>query len=203
LAIPVLLILAVLWAAVLVPPVLRSRSQSRRGDFPSRLGSVTGRRSSLRSVGTRSGRPLHAVPAWSDEQARGRRPGNGTPPMRGASKPIASGAPAATSAAAQRRRRRVLIILSGAVLASLAIALMLGSPILWVAQALADVLLVVYLLLLLLIRRRGSLEAFQMDLDTWPPASRSAGSLPHPQVPPRPELALWQNDSSLRRTATR
>ena len=40
-AIPVLLILAVLWAAVLFPPVLRSRtSQPRRpiGDYTQRLG---------------------------------------------------------------------------------------------------------------------------------------------------------------------
>jgi hypothetical protein len=59
LAIPVLLILAVLWAAVLVPPVLRSRSESRRrdsiGEFTSQLDALSGRRA--RSRGS-----LHAVP---------------------------------------------------------------------------------------------------------------------------------------------
>jgi hypothetical protein len=42
LAIPVLVILAVLWAVVLVPPLLRSRNEARRsdsvGDFSYRLG---------------------------------------------------------------------------------------------------------------------------------------------------------------------
>ena len=54
-AIPVLLILAVLWAAVLVPPVLRSRTESRRGgigDLHSGLGALNHRRSSTRSRGT-------------------------------------------------------------------------------------------------------------------------------------------------------
>jgi Flp pilus assembly protein TadB len=58
LAIPVLLILAVLWAAVLVPPVLRSRSESRRrdsvGDFTSQLSALSGQRA-------RRDRSLHAV----------------------------------------------------------------------------------------------------------------------------------------------
>lgn len=201
-AIPVLLILAVLWAAVLVPPVLRSRSESRRGgvgEFPSRLGSVTGRRSSR--VAPR--RPLHAVPAWSDGSPGGAaHPRNGARPMPGASKPIASGAPA-TSATPRRRRRNVLIILGGAALATLFLATMLGSPILWVPHVLADVLLVVYLLLLMLVRRRGSLQEFQWELDSWPPASRSSGPLPHPPVPPRPELALWENEAAVRRTAAR
>jgi hypothetical protein len=123
--------------------------------------------------------------------------------MRGASKPIASGAPAATSATARRRRRNVVIILTAFAVATLVLAMMVGSPILWAPHVLADVLLVVYLVLLLLIRRRGSLEEFQWDLDTWPPESRSSGQVPHPPVPSRPELALWQNDASLRRTAAR
>jgi len=207
LAIPVLLILAVLWAAVLVPPVLRSRSESRRGgvgDFPSRLSSVTGRRSSMRSARAHPGRPLHAVPAWSDgHEADDGRPRIGARRMRGASKPIASGAPAATSETARRRRRNVVTILTGSALVTLVLAMMLGSPILWVPHVLADVFLVVYLVLLMLIRRRGSLEEFQWDLDTWPPESRSTGPVTHPPAPPRPELALWQNDASLRRTAAR
>jgi len=56
LAIPVLLILAVLWAAVLVPPVLRSRKESRRGgvdDLHSRLGTLTHRRAGSRSTPSR------------------------------------------------------------------------------------------------------------------------------------------------------
>lgn len=210
-AIPVLLILAVLWAAVLVPPVLRSRSESRRGDvgdFTSRLGSVTGRRSA-RSMGRRPGRPLHAVPGAGFGSARpegveGRR-GKDTRPARSASQPIASGAPAPpTSSAAQRRRRDVLIILSGSAIVSLLVVVLLGSPILWLAQVLADLMLVVYLVLLLLMKRRGSLAELQMDLDSWPHGVPAIRPLAHPRVPSRPELApLSREDSSLRRTAAR
>jgi hypothetical protein len=210
LAIPVLLILAVLWAAVLVPPVLRSRSESRRGDvgdFTSRLGSVTGRRSA-RSKGRRPGRPLHAVPGAGFGSARpegvGGRRGNGTRPTPSASQPIASGAPAPTSSAAQRRRRDVLIILSVSAVVSLLVVVLLGSPILWLAQVLADLMLVVYLVLLLLMKRRGSLAEFQKDLDSWPHGVPAIRPLAHPRVPSRPELApLSREDSSLRRTAAR
>jgi hypothetical protein len=210
LAIPVLLILAVLWAAVLVPPVLRSRSESRRGDvgdFTSRLGSVTGRRSA-RSMGRRTGRPLHAVPGAGFGSARpdgveGRR-GNGARAAHSASQPIASVAPPApTSSAAQRRRRDVLIILSGSAIVSLVVVLLLGSPILWLAQVLADLMLVIYVVLLLLMKRRGSLAELQMDLDSWPHGVPAIRPLAHPRVPSRPELALSGQDSSLRRTAAR
>ena len=64
-AIPVLLILAVLWAAVLVPPVLRSRSESRRGgvgDYTSRLGALMERRSAPRPMSRRDdGQPLRFI----------------------------------------------------------------------------------------------------------------------------------------------
>lgn len=192
-AIPVLLILAVLWAAVLVPPVLRSRSESRRGDmadFTFRLDALTGSRSSRRSNGSNPGRSLHAVPDFRFAPARSEdvegRPRNGT-----------------RRSAAQRRRRNVLMILGGAVVASLLLVLVLGSPILWMAQVLADLMLAIYLFLLILMRRR-SLAAFQMDLDTWPPAPRSTAPVAHPGVPQRPELApLSRAASSLRRTAAR
>jgi Flp pilus assembly protein TadB len=192
LAIPVLLILAVLWAAVLVPPVLRSRSESRRSDmadFTFRLGALTGSRSS-RSNGSRPGRSLHAVPDFRFAPARSEDV-EGRPGAR------------ARRSAAQRRRRNVLMILGGAVVASLLLVLVLGSPILWMAQVLADLMLAIYLFLLILMRRR-SLAAFQMDLDTWPPAPRSTAPVAHPGVPPRPELApLSPLASSLRRTAAR
>jgi Flp pilus assembly protein TadB len=196
LAIPVLLILAVLWAAVLVPPVLRSRSESRGGDmadFTARLGSVTGSRSSRRSNGSngrRSSRSLHAVPEFRFAPARSEgvegRPAKGT-----------------RRSAGQRRRRNVLMILGSTVIVSLLLVLVLGSPILWMAQVLADLMLAIYVSLLFLMRRR-SLAAFQMDLDTWPPAPRSTGPVTHPGVPPRPELApLSPAAWAPRRTAAR
>jgi Flp pilus assembly protein TadB len=171
LAIPVLLILAVLWAAVLVPPVLRSRSESRRrdsvGDFRSQLNALSGRRA-------RRDRPLHAVAA-----------------------------PAPMSPA-QKRRRDILVILAVAAIVTLLLVVILGNPLLWIVQVLADVLLVAYVLMLLQFKRRSSLAALQKGIDTWPPVARSTRQLAHPRVPPRPDLApLSSTDSSLPRAAAR
>jgi hypothetical protein len=189
LAIPVLLILAVLWAAVLVPPVLRSRSESRRrgsvGDFAPPLNAPSGKRA-------RPGRSLDAVPAPRLGSIRppgpAGHPSRGPRSRRAGSRPIASGA-AAPMTPAQRRRRNVLIILAGGAIASLLVGLVLGSPIPWIVHVLADVLLVVYVVMLVQYKKRGSLAALQNDIDTWPPASRSTGPLAHPRVPPRPKLA--------------
>jgi hypothetical protein len=201
LAIPVLLILAVLWAAVLVPPVLRSRSESRRrgtvGDYSFNFG-PNGRRRSRRSGGTRAGRSLHAVPA----PLLGRRANGGR--AVGGSRPIASGASAPMSRA-QKRRRNVLFTLGCTAIATLLLALVVGSPFIWIVNVMADLALVVYVLLLVLVARRGSLDAFQNDINTWPPAPRvTTEPVDHPTVPPRRELApLSAADSSLPRAAVR
>jgi hypothetical protein len=209
LAIPVLLILAVLWAAVLVPPVLRSRSESSRrgpvGDSSFRF-SLDGRRS-RRSVGSRAGRSLHAVPALQLGSTRSREGGSAENGARRAarsgSRLIASGASAPTSRA-QKRRRNVLIVLGSTAIATLLLGLVLGSPVLWLAHATADVLLVVYLVLLAYMTRRGSLDALQNDFDTWPPAARDTTQpVAHPRVPPRRELAPLAADSSLPRVAAK
>jgi hypothetical protein len=105
---------------------------------------------------------------------------------------------------AQRRRRDILIILGGAAIASLLLVLVLGGPILWVVQGVADLMLCAYVVLLVQSTRRSSLTALQTDIDTWPPARRSTGPVAHPRVPPRPELApLSPADSSLPRAAAR
>jgi hypothetical protein len=202
-AIPVLLILAVLWAAVLVPPVLRSRSESRRkgpvGDSSLRVGSDGGRRS-RRSAGSRAGRFLHAVPAPTRSRDTGSAE-NGARRVARGSRLIASGAAAPTSRA-QKRRRNVLFILGGTAIATLLLGLVLGNPLLWLAHATADILLVVYLVLLAFMTRRGSLDALQNDFDTWPPAPRATiRQVAHPRVPPRRELAPLAADSSLPRVA--
>lgn len=199
-AIPVLLILAVLWAAVLVPPVLRSRSESRRkgpvGASSLRFGADRGRHS-RRSAGRRAGRLLHAVPAPQLGSTRSRDAGraeNGARPARG-SRLIASGASSPTSRA-QKRRRNVLIVLGGTAIGTLLLGAVAGSPLLWLAHAMADVLLVVYIVLLAYMTRRGSLDALQNDFDTWPPAPRATTEpVAHPSVPPRRELAPLAADS--------
>jgi hypothetical protein len=200
LAIPVLLILAVLWAAVLVPPVLRSRSESRRGgvgDLHSRLGALNHRRSPAGSMGARGGRaPLRSVPpvqaARSDATRRtARRPR----PVPGGT----SALPSRTMTPAQKRRRNVLVILIGGAIVSLGLAVLL-NPMLWIVQGVADVLLAVYLYLLVL-RRRGSL-ASHGDADFWGSGPASPPRpVAHPRVPARPELAPLPGAAKPRRSA--
>jgi Flp pilus assembly protein TadB len=186
-AIPVLLILAVLWAAVLVPPVLRSRTESKRGgvgDYTSRLSALTNHRSSPPYTARRGGRQsLRAVPPQSS-LARARtaaRSGHTTTP-------------------AQKRRRHVLVILIGGALLSLGLALLV-SPLLWIAHIAADVLLAVYLYLLFLVKRHGPLASAGDDFWSSTPDTRQAVALSHPRVPARPELASMPGAAKPRRSA--
>lgn len=185
-AIPVLLILAVLWAAVLVPPVLRSRSEHRRGgvgDYTSRLGALMERRSSQQSVSRRGGgRSMRAVrtPSRSSRTspaARSRR----------------------TMSLVRKRRRNVLAVLIGCAAVTLGLALLV-SPLLWIAQIAADVLLVVYLYLLFLVKRHGSLAGGDDDFWSSRPDNRAV-AVEHPRVPSRPELAPMHGASRPRRSA--
>jgi hypothetical protein len=203
LGIPVLLILAVLWAAVLVPPVLRSRSESRRGgigDLHSGLGSLT-RPAGRRATGSRGGRvPLRPVPPLTASPLSRGAGGRSAPGQRAVPGAGALSSPVMTPA--QKRRRNVLVILIGGVILSLGLALLV-SPMLWIANGIADVLLVAYLYLLVL-HRRGSL-ASTVDDDFW--GSRPASpprpvALAHPRAPARPELAPLPGASRPRRSAT-
>ena len=202
-AIPVLLILAVLWAAVLVPPVLRSRTESRRGgvgDLHSRLGALNHRRSPARSMGLRGGRaPLRSVPR--PEAARSRATGRTTRGPRQVPGADEAARPAGPMTAAQKRRRNVVMILVGATIVTLGLAVLV-NPMLWIAQGLADVLLAGYLYLLVL-RRRGALASHGDD-DFWgsSPASPSRTvALAHPRGPARPELAPLPGAAKPRRSA--
>lgn len=149
----VLIILAAIWAAVLLPPYLQSRSESRPADsisaFRNQL-SVLERRSGVASTGSR---PPSAV---------GRRPVRadgatvtpfGRAPMaahRGAARPAYDPARLAR-AEAKKRRRDILFTLA----AASAITLVLGAlaaPVL-VVHLLVDVLLAGYVALLVRMKR--------------------------------------------------
>jgi hypothetical protein len=200
LAIPVLLILAVLWAAVLVPPVLRSRRESRGGgvgDLHSRLGALNHRRSSARVMGARGGRaPLRSVPTLQASRSRAipGRAARGRRPVPGAARSTGEMTPA------QKRRRDVLLILIGAAIISLGLSVLV-NPMLWITQGVADVLLVAYLFLLVL-QQRGSV-ASRRNGDFWsgPASSPRPVALAHPRVPARPELAPLPRAAKPRRTA--
>lgn len=124
-AILVILVLVVLWAAVLVPPILRSRNSSGIGgvsDFMDHLRSLGGRHSGPRHTfggpvlhGPVGGPPLGAT--------RGPRPPIAPPlayrPMPGGISPM------------QRRRRNVLTVLAAAAGLTFLFALMAQSLAFW------------------------------------------------------------------------
>lgn len=181
----VLLILAVLWAAVLVPPALRSRSESRRGEaigpLNLRLGSKRNAPPSLSSsFGSAFNRPPSggafrpaALPTRQVGPARGRpgMPGQMTP--------------------AQKRRRDILGMLFGAAGLSLVVALFTGMTAMWFVHVAVDVLLVAYVFLLVQMKHRSQAVAVPNALPPPIPIERprQARHIPHPEL-------------ALRRTAT-
>jgi hypothetical protein len=171
LAIPVLLILAVLWAAVLIPPVLRSRHAgqgSSIGDYTQRLG-VLGNPSAGRS-GPR--RHLHVVPPAH-------------PGVHRAPSPARS---ASARAATLQRRRQVLFVLAGAVGATLLLFVVVRSPMVLVLQVLADAAFGAYIYLLIQFTHRP-MRASAYATGPTAMSSRTTLSIRHPDPPARPELA--------------
>jgi hypothetical protein len=158
LAIPVLVVLALLWAAFFLWPLVSNRSSERRvdsiGDFSYRLGVIgkTGGHSRRRR------RPApEAIPVAMPRPVRPTRP-------LGAPDPRTTAAVARQAAVlglpkpggmsrAQRRRRDVLLVLGVACLSTALLALVAGNSLFWVVQGLTDLLLVGYLVLLVRMRR--------------------------------------------------
>jgi hypothetical protein len=141
LAIPVLLVLAVLWGAFFLWPILSGRSSGRRadsiGDFNYRLGVIGKTGGHRRRREAPAAIPVAMPPS--------------IPPARPLGKPGGPGARVARPGAmsrAQRRRRDVLLILGVGVLSSLLLAIVAGNPLFYLVQAMTDVLLVGYLVLL-------------------------------------------------------
>ncbi len=139
------MILAVLWAAVLLPPLFRSRSERRRGNsisvFSSQLSTI-GRTGGFRHRSSRPALPaaplsvLHP-PAAAAHRAR---PGSGRLP--------APTQVPRTSPAVQRRRRDVIAVLAISTLGSVLLAAVGGITALWALPALGAFLLGAYLVLL-------------------------------------------------------
>lgn len=143
-AIPVLLILAVLWAAFFVWPLLQSRASGRRvdsvGDFTSRL----------RVIGRTNGHTFRRpVPPTVLEPG----PGLELTPVQSLAAAVRGRAGTPRQATpAQRRRRDVLTVLGVLCVGSLALVLLVGGMILVAVHLLADALLATYLVLLARIR---------------------------------------------------
>ncbi len=131
-----------LWAAFFLWPLLQGRTSGRKadsiGDFTYRLG-VIGKTNGHQP---RRRKPTSPIPV-------------GVPPARAlaaASRPgPRPGAPVARPGAmtrAQRRRRDVLLALGVAVVVSLLLAVLGGTPMFWGVQLFTDALLAAYVVLL-------------------------------------------------------
>jgi hypothetical protein len=174
LAILVILVLAVLWAAVLLPPILRARngngSTGGIGDFVAKLKEgLGGHRSSDAGLP-----PLTPIMGPVGGGPVGPVGGPGSP-MGGPAGPM--GGPARVPGGMtpqQKRRRDVLVGLLAAAGITFFMALFAGSPIFWVLQLLADALLAGYVYLLLQFKARASRGMAQPQPMTPPayPAAR-------------------------------
>ncbi len=188
-AIPVLLILALLWAAVLLPPILRSRNAGRQanpiGDYTQRLN-VLGNHS-VSHLGRTSARPrrhLQVVPSGARSGSTRRPVTEARPPAR-APRP-GQGAPVAS--AAQKRRRDILFVLAGMAGASLLLLLVVRSPMVIFLQLLCDVALAAYIFLLIRYTHHRPVRAATYA-NAPMGTSRTVVSIRHPDPPARPELA--------------
>jgi Ca2+/Na+ antiporter len=136
----VLFILAVIWAAVLLPPYLQNRSESRPADSISsfqRQLSVLERRAgtaapSVRRVEGGSPRASRAV---------GITPGSSLAPVR------------MSRSMARKRRRDVLFTLAAAATLTFPLAVIMGGPV-WALQVLCDLMLAGYVVLLVQVQQR-------------------------------------------------
>jgi hypothetical protein len=185
LAITVLLILAVLWAAVLVPPVLRSRSESRRGDSLGRPGLGFGA-IARNPLGRSRGGDVSAAMGFRGAGSNNRSSSSiAVPKVSRYTQPLVPVAGASTMSPMQRRRRDVLVVLGGAVLLTFVVALLAGSMMLWGVQLLADAALAGYVYLL--VQMKGTQQR-QPAAPRRAPVRPTAVPSPGPVAvdPPRP-----------------
>ena len=180
----VLLVLAGIWAAVLIPPAVRARAEGRPGDsihnFKRQL-SVLRRTGPHRASVNPAGRPAGGDPWYRSHvspptlapvygQVRSSR----TAPVAAARVPVRGMRPPAAVSAARsrtiRRRRDVLTALLVACLATLALGLLFSMGIMMIAHVVSDVLLVGYVALL--VHQRNVAAERDMKVRFLPQAQR-------------------------------
>jgi hypothetical protein len=154
----VLVVLAIIWVAVLVPPALRARAEGRPGD------SVSAFRRQLvvlRRTGPHASRSV--APEWGRSRGYGSRgPSPVTSltarraqathrPVAGASRAVGTSRVAASAARQRtlRRRRDVFTALLGAAVVSLVLGVVPAFRMLLLVHLAVDVLLVAYVALLI------------------------------------------------------
>jgi len=129
---PVLIILGALWAAVLLPPLLRARADKKSGaigDYTHSIGVLKSNRGTAR---TRSAAALVDGKMHSGQMSK--------------------------SAAIQKRRRDVLIGLLGAAGITFLLAVVVGNSVFWMLHLLCDIALGAYIYLLIQIKEQQRLR---------------------------------------------
>lgn len=130
----VLFILAVIWAAVLLPPYLQNRSESRPADSIS---------SFQRQLSVLERRAVVVNPAFQRSAPSGRSFNSELSPALRVSR-----------SEAKKRRRDVLFTLAGAAGVTFLMAVMLGGPV-WGLHLICDLLLGGYVVLLAQVQQRA------------------------------------------------
>ena len=179
---PVLIILAVLWAVVLLPPLLRSRSQRSADsivDFNYKLDMLGQTNGNRRGFRRRAAVPNAGVPPIVEPDGLG---ADGFVPGYAptAYAPVA-GLQVDPSLRSAKRRRDVLRVLGFAFLGTLLIAVLAGSSAAWALQIFVDVIGAAYLALWAWVR---NVQAERLDKVRYMPELRT------------PELVLRRSASS-------
>lgn len=169
----VLVILAAIWAAVLVPPYLQNRRETRPGDsianFRSQLSvlerTTPGRSSNLSRLDV--GR--YEVPRYAPAATRR--------PTGGYAMPSAS---AMRRAEARRRRRDVFLTLLGAVAVTFLLALAMGGAV-WMVHLAVDAVFGAYVFMLISIQQQQADRANKVRY-LEPPQARVQRAHQEPQL---------------------
>lgn len=141
-----LLILAVVWAVVLVPPWLRSRADSRPADSISAFRHRLHVLERTGPVGTRRVPMVAARPEMAGFVPVAQRPGPRTTAMSAMS----------ARARTQRRRRDIFVGMLAAMGTSLVLGFVPSLRILWVVHLLVDAMFVTYVSLLVHMRNQAA-----------------------------------------------
>ena len=163
-----LLILAVVWAVVLVPPWLRSRADARPADSISAFRHRLTVLERTGPVGTRRVPMLAHRPDVSGFVPIARRPGPRTTAMSAMS----------SRARTQRRRRDIFVGMLAAMVTSLVLGFVPSLRILWVVHLLVDAMFVTYVALLVHMRN----QAAERDMKVRFLPGRLPGRAPEPAL---------------------
>jgi hypothetical protein len=139
-----LLILAVVWAVVLVPPWLRNRADARPADS---ISAFRHRLSVLERTGPVGARRIPMISSRPDVRGF-------APSVRRPSRSASAMASYSAKARTQRRRRDIFVGLLAAMGTSLVLGFVPSLRILWVVHVLVDLLFVSYVALLVQMRNQ-------------------------------------------------